>query len=91
VPVAIPEDGYIDGLIKVRLNLSRYQQKLHATPRLQKFPGKGPKHGISLTDQDLGDTLARLPPDFGRGLKLTGMDEKLFEFCKPTDVHAEPP
>ncbi|RYN18360.1 hypothetical protein AA0112_g11598 [Alternaria arborescens] len=82
VPVAIPEDGYIDGLIKVRLNLSRYQQKFHATPRLQKFPWKGPKHGVSLTDQDLGDTLARLPPDFGRGLKLAGMDEKLFEFYR---------
>jgi len=31
---------------------------------------------VPLIDQDIRDGLARLPPDFGRGLKLAGMDEK---------------
>ncbi|CAN9156882.1 unnamed protein product [Alternaria alternata] len=80
-PVAIPEDGLLNGLIKVRLNLSRYQQKFPAA-RMQKFPWKKPKHAVPLIDQDIRDGLARLPPDFGRGLKLAGMDEKLFEFFR---------
>ncbi|KAL1801730.1 hypothetical protein ACET3X_002072 [Alternaria dauci] len=80
-PVALPEDGLLNGLIKVRLNLSRYQQKFPAVP-LQKFPWRKPRNGVPLIDQDIRDGLTRLPPDFGRGLKLAGMDEKLFEFFR---------
>ena len=61
--------------------MSRYQQKF-PTARLQRFSWKKPQHAAPVVDYAIQDGLARLPPDFGRGLKLTGMNEKLFEFCK---------
>jgi len=85
VPVAIPEDGYISGLIKIRLNLSKYKKAVQPVARLQKFPWKKPRFVIPEIGNSFKE-LSRLPPDFGRGLKLNGITEKFFEFCELTSV-----
>lgn len=93
-PVILPEDGRIDGLIKVRLN---YSKKVDTQPigRLQSFPFSKPRSSFARpvetsnvipTSSTSGyinpmEPVTFLPPDFGRGLKLTPMDEKLFNFC----------
>ncbi|KAH7327172.1 fungal-specific transcription factor domain-containing protein [Rhexocercosporidium sp. MPI-PUGE-AT-0058] len=94
-PVVLPEDGRIDGLIKVRLN---YSKKLDSQPvgRLQAFPVSKPHSIITrLVDSNASQLASNatsdnaisameavrfLPPDFGRGLRLKPMDEKLFNF-----------
>jgi hypothetical protein len=105
-PVILPEDGRIDGLIKVRLN---YSKKLDTSSqpigRLQSFPFSKPKSSftrpvdtsfVSPTSSSSGsvnpmEPVTFLPPDFGRGLKLTHMDEKLFNFCTCSSKTTPPP
>lgn len=82
VPVLIPQDGCINGLIKVRLH---YPKKMNPQPmaRLQKFPWSKSKPAlVGEANQAPVDPVAYLPPDFGRGLKLGAADEKLFNFCE---------
>jgi len=96
-PVVLPEDGRIDGLIKVRLN---YSKNLDSQPvgRLQAFSFSKPRSGFARTAESNPvnpgpkaansksvspmEALRFLPPDFGRGLRLKPMDEKLFNFCE---------
>lgn len=93
-PVVPPEDGRIDCLIKVWLN---YSKKLDTQPigSLQALPFSKPKSGIARPPDSSSVGLGALQsglvnpmepvmfllPDFGRGLRLKPMDEKLFNFC----------
>ncbi|KAH8810705.1 fungal-specific transcription factor domain-containing protein [Xylogone sp. PMI_703] len=88
-PVTLPEDGRIDGLIKVRLN---YTKKMGTQPigRLQSNPLTRSRSAVvnpvassasnSGSTNNLLAPVTFLPPDFGRGLRLKPMDEKLFNF-----------
>ena len=80
-PTQIPEDGCINGLIKVRLNF----KKPNSQPigRLQRLPWSRPKSiVVGAVDQTPLGPVSYLPPDFGRGLKLKPTDQKLFDFCE---------
>jgi hypothetical protein len=86
-PVNIPQDGYINGLIKVRLNFTK-KPKEQPMARLQRFPWVKSKFiPGGIIDQPPVDLVSYLPPDFGRGLKLNGADEKLFNFCEFAGIH----
>lgn len=77
---ALSKDGAVCGYIKFRIR--SIPSSTTTRGRLQPTNDEAPKQQRIFPNL-LVERISNLPPDFGRGVKLDSMDEKLLKFCKP--------
>lgn len=76
---AVSKDGAVCGYIKFRIR--SIPSSTTTRGRLQRPNDEAAKPQRIFPDF-LVERIPNLPPDFGRGIKLDSMDEKLLKFCK---------
>ena len=83
-PILLPQDGAVNGYVKVRFRNSDSRAASDFAPNHSAFCRNAmAEHHRSLPHVPSGKaSITRLPPDFGRALKLDALDSKLFKFCE---------
>jgi hypothetical protein len=83
-PIVLPQDGAVNGYVKVRFWNSASRAATVVAPKDSAFcPNAMAVHHRSLPYVPGGkENISRLPPDFGRAIKLEELDSKLFKFCE---------
>ncbi len=77
-PVVIPKQVRVNGLVKFHLQFNDPNMPQSMKQVLTKYR----KEYNDQLKTKVGE-VSYLPPDFGRGLNLNSMDQRLFKFCKP--------
>ncbi|MCJ1313358.1 hypothetical protein MMC25_007036 [Agyrium rufum] len=87
--VQAPKDGRVDGLIKFHMRAPMQTSHATTTPKQQRFPWTKHREVIMQgPEQNILRSISALPPGFGRDMKLSAMDEKLWNFCKSFRLYA---
>lgn len=77
----LPEHGGVNGYIKFRMRATRVEKSSGMIGRGSAFS----KNSSFSTNDNIfllpGEAIPKLPPNFGRGLRLDNLDNTIMQFC----------